>query len=140
MTYRIVVGVDGSAHGNAALEWAVDEARIRGGGIVAVFAWQLPFIGVPGAFDRDEMEQLGKRFLAETVAAVVPAGVVPVTRLVAQGDVSESLIEASRDADLLVLGSRGRGGFAGLKLGSVSAECVQHASCPVVVIKRPGDA
>jgi nucleotide-binding universal stress UspA family protein len=139
MTFQVVVGVDGSDHGNAALRWAVDEAAVHGGEIIAVFAWQLPFIGVPGAFDRDEIERLSKAFLDEAVAAVVPDPPVPISEFVAQGDVSESLIEASRTADLLVLGSRGRGGFAGLKLGSVSHECVQHAACPVVIIKQPGD-
>ena len=107
---------------------------------MAVFAWQLPFVGIPGAFDRDEMERLCKNFVDDAVAAVVPAARVPITKLVAQGDVSASLIEAARNADMLVLGSRGRGGFAGLKLGSVSQECVQHAVCPVVIIKQPGDA
>jgi nucleotide-binding universal stress UspA family protein len=140
MTHTIVVGVDGSDHGNAALHWAVKEAQVHQSEIVTVFAWQLPFIGMPGAFDRDEVEGLCKAFLEETVAAVVPGAGVPITKLVAQGDVSASLIEASKGADMLVLGSRGRGGFAGLKLGSVSQECVQHAACPVVIIKRPGDA
>jgi nucleotide-binding universal stress UspA family protein len=139
MTYRIVVGVDGSEHGNAALRWAVEEAKIHEGEIIAVFAWQMPFIGIPGAFDRDEIEKLSKTFLDEAVSLVVHAEPVPITKFVAQGDVSASLIEAAKDADLLVLGSRGRGGFAGLKLGSVSQECVQHAACPVVVIKQPGD-
>jgi nucleotide-binding universal stress UspA family protein len=99
----------------------------------------MPFIGIPGAFDRDEIEKLSKTFLDEAVSLVVHAEPVPITKFVAQGDVSASLIEAAKDADLLVLGSRGRGGFAGLKLGSVSQECVQHAACPVVVIKQPGD-
>jgi nucleotide-binding universal stress UspA family protein len=138
MTYRIVVGVDGSQHGNAALRWAVREAKIHQGEIVAVFAWQMPFIGMPGAFDRGEVERLCKIFLEEAVAAVLPEAHVPITKLVAEGDVSASLIEASKDADMLVLGSRGRGGFAGLKLGSVSQECVQHAACPVVIIKHFG--
>ncbi len=140
MTYRIVVGVDGSDHGNTALHWAVKEAAFHRGEIVAVFAWQMPFIGMPGAFDRDELENLSKQFLDETIATVIPDAPVPITKLVAQGDVSASLIEAARTADMLVLGSRGRGGFAGLKLGSVSNECVQHAACPVVIIKQPGDA
>ena len=140
MSYRIVVGIDGSEHGNAALRWAVNEARVHEGEIVAVFAWQLPFIGIPGAFDRDEMEKLCKIFVEDTVAAAVPAARVPITNLVAQGDVSASLIAAAKNADMLVLGSRGRGGFAGRKLGSVSQECVQHAACPVVIIKQPGDA
>jgi nucleotide-binding universal stress UspA family protein len=141
MTSRqIVVGVDGSEHGNAALRWAIEEARVHGSEIVAVFAWQLPLIGVPGAFDRHEMEQACKAFVEDAVAAVVTDQEVTITKLVAQGDVSGSLIEASRNAEMLVLGSRGRGGFAGLKLGSVSQECVQHAACPVVIIKQPGDA
>jgi nucleotide-binding universal stress UspA family protein len=139
MTKRIVVGVDGSDHGNAALRWAVDEAKAHAAEIVAVFAWQLPLIGIPGAFDREELEKLCMNFLEETVAAVIPAPQVPITKLVAHGDVSASLIEAAKNADMLVLGSRGRGGFAGLKLGSVSSECVQHAACPVAIIKQPGD-
>ena len=110
MTYSIVVGVDGSEHGNTALRWAVDEAVCHAGEIVAVFAWQVPFIGIPGAFDLTEIENLSKEFLNETVAAVVPEASVPVTRLVAQGDVSASLIEAARTADMLVLGSRAAGG------------------------------
>ena len=72
MTFRIVVGVDGSEHGNAALRWAVNEARIHEGEIVAVFAWQLPFVGIPGAFDRDEMERLCKNFVEDAVEAAVP--------------------------------------------------------------------
>ena len=139
MSFCAVVGVDGSEHGNAALRWAVAEAEVHEGEIIAVFAWQMPFIGMPGAFDRDEIERYYKKFIDEVVAAAVPGTKVPITKLVAQGDVSESLIEAAKAADMLVLGSRGRGGFAGLKLGSVSHECVQHAPCPVVIIKQPGD-
>jgi nucleotide-binding universal stress UspA family protein len=139
MTYRIVVGVDGSEHGNAALRWALDEALVHEAEIVAVFAWQMPFIGIPGAFDREEMERMCKRFVEEAVAAIVPEPRMPITRLVAEGDVSASLIAAAKAADMLVLGSRGRGGFTGLKLGSVSQECAQHASCPVVIIKQVGD-
>jgi nucleotide-binding universal stress UspA family protein len=139
MTFRVVVGVDGSEHGNAALRWAVKEAEVHAGEIVAVFAWQMPFIGIPGAFDREEIEKAYKAFLEQAVASAVPDVRVPITKLVAQGDVSAALIEAAKAADMLVLGSRGRGGFAGLKLGSVSQECVQHAACPVVIIKQPGD-
>ena len=139
MTFRIVVGVDGSEHGNAALRWALDEALAHEAEIVAVFAWQMPFIGIPGAFDREEMERMCKRFVEEAVASIVPEPRVPITRMVAEGDVSASLITAAKAADMLVLGSRGRGGFVGLKLGSVSQECAQHAPCPVVIIKQLGD-
>jgi nucleotide-binding universal stress UspA family protein len=138
VTYHVVVGVDGSTYGNAALRWALHEATVHQGELTAVFAWQMPFLEIPGAFDVDLIEDQAKAFLTETVAAVDPSPKVLVTLLVAHGDVSESLIEASRAADLLVLGSRGRGGFAGLKLGSVSQECVTHASCPVVIIKDDG--
>jgi nucleotide-binding universal stress UspA family protein len=119
MTHRIVVGVDGSEHGNAALRWAVDEAKVHESEVIAVFAWQLPFVGIPDA--------------VETVVRDTP---VPITKLVAEGDVRASLIEAAKNADMLVLGSRGRRGFAALKLGSVSQECVQHVACPVVIIKH----
>ena len=139
MSHRIVVGVDGSVHGNTALRWALHEAEVHGSELTAVFAWQMPFLDIPGAFEREEIERLSKEFLVQAVAAVAPAPEVPVTLLVAQGDVSEALIHASVGADLLVLGSRGRGGFAGLRLGSVSQECVAHASCPVVVIRAHKD-
>jgi nucleotide-binding universal stress UspA family protein len=137
MTYRIVIGVDGSENCNTALRWAVEEAIVHEGEITAVFAWQMPFIGIPGAFDREELENLSKKFLEETIAAIIPDEPVAISKLVAEGDVSESLLVAAKRADLLVLGSRGRGGFAGLKLGSVSQECVTHAECPVVIIKQP---
>src|ERR1039458_10129635 len=97
MTFRLVVGVDGSEHGNAALRWAVEEAQVHEGEILAVFAWQMPFIGIPGAFDRDEMEKVCKSFINEAVATAVPGARVPITKLVAQGDVSAALMEAARD-------------------------------------------
>lgn len=139
MTHRIVVGVDGSEHGNASLRWALAEAEVHGSELTAVFAWQIPFLEIPGAFDRQEIEDLAKDFLVKAVAAVEPDPKVPVHLFVAQGDVSEALIRASEDADLLVLGSRGRGGFAGLRLGSVSQECVAHATCPVVIVRTKDD-
>jgi nucleotide-binding universal stress UspA family protein len=140
VSYRVVVGVDGSEHGNRALRWALDEAEVHGGEVVAVFAWQMPFLDIPGAFDRSEIEARCKDFLVNAVAAVEPEPGVRMSLLVAQGDVTESLLHASDGADLLVLGSRGRGGFAGLRLGSVSQECVTHATCPVVIIRHRPEA
>jgi nucleotide-binding universal stress UspA family protein len=135
MTYRIVVGVDGSAHSRAALKWAVSEAGCHSGEVTAVFAWQVPFLSFPGAFDRDELEKASKDFLVETVSQIVPAPSVPLHTVVAEGDPTESLIKASQEASLLVLGIRGRSPFAGLLLGSVSQGAAATAACPVVLVK-----
>ena len=136
MTYRIVVGVDGSAHSLAALRWALKEAKARPGGeVAALLAWQVPFLSFPGAFDKDELEKRAKEFLIETVSEVVPTPAVPLHTVVAEGDPTESLVKASQEADLLVLGIRGRSPFAGLLLGSVSQGAAATAACPVVLVK-----
>jgi len=140
VTYRIVVGVDGSEHSNAALRWALAEAEAHSGGMVtAVLSWQVPFLSFPGAFDRDELENAYKNFLIETVSAIAPRPPVPLETLVAEGDPTESMVEASKDANLLVLGIRGRSPFAGLLLGSVSQGAAATAHCPVVLVKRTDD-
>jgi nucleotide-binding universal stress UspA family protein len=140
VTYRIVVGVDGSEHSNAALRWALAEAEAHSGGMVtAVLAWQVPFLSFPGAFDRDELQKAYKNFLIETVSAIAAKPAVPLETLVAEGDPTESMVEASKDADLLVLGIRGRSPFAGLLLGSVSQGAAATAHCPVVLVKRTDD-
>ena len=140
MTYTIVVGVDGSANGDAALRWALAEAEAHDEGrVTAVFSWQLPFVGIPGAFDREELEQSAKDFLIERVSAVVPTPKVPLTPLVAEGDPAEALVEAAKGADLLVVGTRGRSPFMGAVLGAVSLRCATAAPCPVTLIKLPGE-
>ncbi len=137
MTYKVVVGVDGSAHSTAALRWALAEAASHSSGqVTALFCWQLPFLSIPGAYDKDELERTYHDFLIKTVSEVAPSPPVPLLPLIAQGDPTESLIIASKDADLLVLGIRGRSPFAGLMLGSVSQACAAHAACPVVLVKR----
>jgi nucleotide-binding universal stress UspA family protein len=140
MTYRIVVGVDGSAHSGAALRWALAEARAHSGEVTALFAWQVPFLSFPGAFDREEMEKASKDFVIETVSAIVPSPPVPLRTVVAEGDPTESLVKASQDAELLVLGIRGRSPFAGLLLGSVSQGAAATAACPVVLVKVTDEA
>lgn len=139
MTRRIVVGVDGSPHSDQGLRWALGHAKEVGATtVVAVFAWQLPLIQVPGAFDPEELEKQAKRFLNETVRRVAPNPPVNLECLVAHGEPTAALIEASRDADLLVVGTRGRNTFGGLLLGSVSQGCAAAAGCPVVIVKlRP---
>jgi nucleotide-binding universal stress UspA family protein len=135
MTYKVVVGIDGSADGDAALRWALAEAEVHDGEVVAVYAWQMPFVSNPAAFDRAELEQDGKDFLVDRVSVVAPKPRVPLTTLVAEGDPAESLVSASRDADLLVIGSRGRSTFLGAYLGGVSLRCVVAARCPVTLVK-----
>jgi len=140
VTYRIVVGVDGSDHSNAALRWALAEAEAHSGSLVtAVLSWQVPFLSFPGAYDREELEKAYKNFLIETVSAIAPKPAVPLETLVAEGDATEAMVEASKDADLLVLGIRGRSPFAGLLLGSVSQGAAATAHCPVVLVKRTDD-
>ena len=136
MTYRIVVGVDGSPHSNAALRWSLDQALARSGEVTAVFAWQVPFVSIPGAFSRTELEQGYGEFLVDSVSAVEPAPKVPLETVLAESDPTEALVTAARRADLLVLGIRGRTPVAGLMLGSVSQSCAASATCPVVLVKR----
>jgi len=136
MSPRLLVGVDGSPHASAALRWALRHAEALGAEVTAVFAWQMPLLSVPGAFDREELEKRAKQFLLEVVGSVAPSPVVPLTSYVAEGDPTEVLIKASDQADLLILGTRGRSPFKGLLLGSVSQGCAAAALCPVVIVKQ----
>ena len=149
---RIVVGVDGSAGAAVALAWAVEEARLRGSAVDAVHAWRLPlyaaapepwFVGMPELpHELDaQVEAATEAHARDVLAAAVAAAEresgdagIEIRKEVVRGQAAHVLLEAARDADLLVVGSRGHGGFAGLLLGSVSQQCVQHASCPVVVV------
>jgi len=139
MRYKVVVGVDGSEHGDAALRWALAEAEAHDGEVTAVFAWQMPFVSNPGAFDRAELERDGKDFLVNRVSSVAPSPRVPLTPLVAEGDPAEALVLASKDANLLVVGSRGRSRLMGALLGAVSLRCAAGAQCPVTLIKLPDE-
>ena len=96
-----------------------------------------PLLSFPGAFDRRALADAGKDFISKTVRAVAPTPPVPLVTMVAEGDPAECLITASQDADLLVLGTRGRSPFMGMVLGSVSQRCAAAAQCPVVFVKLP---
>lgn len=139
--FTIAVGVDGSAESRIALEWAVAEARLRKGQVRAVTAWEYPPVtaGMQGLImDPDIFEPAARRLQSEALNRVDTEG-VPVAVDVVQGPAAAMLLNASRDADLLVVGSRGYGGFKGLLLGSVSTQVVHHAACPVLVVRtRPG--
>lgn len=123
----------------AGLLQTLDEAAARGGSVSGVFCWQIPFLSIPGAFDREELEQTYKNYVNEIVSAVAPSPAVPLATVVAEGDPAESLIIAAAQAELLVVGTRGRSPFAGLVLGSVSQRCAAAAPCPVVLVKADGD-
>lgn len=137
MTARIVVGVDGSEHSDEALRWAVSTATQLGAEVHAIFSWQQPFVSVPGAFGHDELERAAKQFLIGRIADVAGSATVPVIPVVAEGDPSEVLEVASREADLVVVGVRGRSPFVGLVLGAVSQRVAATAVCPVVLVKPP---
>ena len=138
---RIVVGVDGSRSSRRALEWAWEEARRRGATLEAVTAWDTPVeVGMLVApTDTYDFETPAHETLDEELDAVVGPGAPEVVRRVECGYAARVLIDASRGAELLVVGSRGRGEFAGMLLGSVSRHCTAHAHCPVVVVRGEDD-
>jgi nucleotide-binding universal stress UspA family protein len=141
----IVVGVDGSDGAGHALEWAAEEARLRDARLRVVLAWQIPFALYtgPGTFgvDReltDELRELAEKQLEEACEAASGLQGLDLERSVIQDLPAPALVEAAKNAALLVVATRGRGGFAGLLLGSVSQQCAHHASCPVVIVPPPG--
>jgi nucleotide-binding universal stress UspA family protein len=140
-TPRIVVGVDGSESALDALRWAVAQARSTGATVDAIATWEQPplaygagyYVPVPAT---DLAEAVGK-VLDDSIAEVQhDSAPVEIRRQVVEGHPVQVLLQAARGADLLVLGSRGRGGFAGALLGSVGQHCVQHAPCPVVIVRH----
>jgi nucleotide-binding universal stress UspA family protein len=150
----IVVGIDGSESSKAALRWAVEEARSRDANLRVVYtfefrpSWARFSYTAEGMspkqieqaremMDREQAEarQTAEDLLEKIVHDVGP-GTVPVTTLALQDrHPADALVRQSSDADMLVVGSRGRGGFTGLLLGSVSQNCIHHATVPVVVVR-----
>jgi nucleotide-binding universal stress UspA family protein len=146
---KIVVGVDGSPGSVAALAWAVAEGRLRGASVHAVHAWELPlapgeagsYVAVGEPSSEHDLEAVGRTLeatadeaLRESVRGVDTTGVELRSESV-EGRPADALLGAAEDADLLVVGSRGRGGFKGLVLGSVSQRVAHHARCPVVIVR-----
>jgi nucleotide-binding universal stress UspA family protein len=143
----VVVGVDGSSAAQAALAFAAEEAALRDARLVVVCAWEIPTAIYAGGFapGLDQATLDGFRESAQKVAkeAVDAAKTLqPALQCegrAAEGQPAEALLEESRDATLIVVGNRGRGGFASLLLGSVSQQVVHHASCPVTVVHQRAD-
>lgn len=138
---RIVVGVDGSEHSLRALRWAVAEAGFRQATVEAVSAWSYPVVAADGlgsaaVFDVSGLQEGANQSLEAALVEACPdeATRAAIVRKVVEGAPSQALVEASKGADLLVVGSRGHGGFAGLVLGSVSTQVVHHAHCPITVV------
>lgn len=136
---RILVGVDGSQPSTQALRWAVEQAYLTGATVDAVYVWRYPAEhGWGPDVDADVLVKAGEQVLSETVAEVAGAHPpVPVHTRVLEGHPAQVLIQESAGAQLLVVGCRGHGGFVGTLLGSVSQHCVQHAACPIVVVRGP---
>ena len=137
MTRRIVVGVDGSAASEVALFWALEQAQHDRAEVVAVSAYNLLLPAAvtsnPYAADDPGLERACREMLDDVISRSRRR--YPVQRVVRQGAAVRVLVEASEDADLLVVGAHGRGGLAALLRGSVSHACTMHAACPVVVVR-----
>ena len=148
----VVVGVDGSTGARHALDWAIDEARLRKVPLRVVHAWMFGYIGGSantypswgpsvGAYtsvgeDLQDVRSAAEDLVAQAINdARADVSGVEIERSVVQGAAAKVLIDAASADDLLVVGSRGHGELAGLLLGSISQQCVHHSPCPVVVVR-----
>jgi nucleotide-binding universal stress UspA family protein len=138
----ITVGIDGSAHSSRALEWALNEAAVRHAPVTVLTVHPVPtnaWTGTPMILPEDPADLEDSRLAAEEMTAKAlsqlgEAQPSSVTVRAITGFPAPELIEASRTADLMVVGSRGSGGFGKLLVGSVSNQVAHHAHCPVVVV------
>jgi len=146
MAGKIVVGVDGSRHAAAALRWAADEAKLRSATLEVVHAWTFVPVATPADSglvpmawtDNVELLDVTRQAAEEAAAAQVAAVLGPdhgATISVVEGGAAETLVAAAADADLVVVGNRGRGNLAAALLGSTSAKVADESPCPVVVVR-----
>jgi len=145
----IVVGLDGSAASRAALVWARAEAKLRGSTLRAVHAWMLPAVATaeapwalipPGSYldvSSDEIEKAAAEALEREIEETAAGSDVTVERFLQEGLAADVIVDASSDAELVVVGTRGRGAIATLVLGSTSHHVIQHSHSPVVVVPAP---
>ena len=137
---RIVVGVDGSEASRRALAWALEEAALRGASVEAVHAWRVPSLAALSLVPVVDFSHRGREVLDRAVRDVIDAAAdrlraVPLSAVLRDGPVQQALCQVAEGADLLVVGTRGRGAFEGLVLGSVSQYVAGRAPCPVVVTR-----
>jgi nucleotide-binding universal stress UspA family protein len=138
----ITVGIDGSAHSTRALEWAIKEAAVRHAPVTVLTVHSVPMSGWTGnpitlpqdAEDQEKAQQAAEEMTLKATSQLGAAQPSSVTVRAISGFPAQALIDASRTADLMVVGSRGAGGFTRLIIGSVSSQVVHHAHCPVVVV------
>jgi nucleotide-binding universal stress UspA family protein len=143
----IAVGVDSSDGAAQALRFALEEAKLRGATLRVVHAWQFGYIGLaglagfsPAGAELDDLVGMAESALDAALQEVAPdTDGVQIERRVVEGPAATVLVDESHNADMLVVGSRGYGGFAGLLLGSVSQQCAHHAACPVVIVRPPAE-
>lgn len=135
MTGVVAIGVDGSSQSLEALRWAADYAQLAGAALRLVTAWHLPPVMAEAGLIPSDLEE-GARRTVEAAASAVRSShpALALTTVVEEGPAAQVLLEQAMIADLLVVGSRGHGAFAGMLLGSVSTHCIHHARCPVVVV------
>jgi nucleotide-binding universal stress UspA family protein len=141
---RIVAGVDGSPSSASALRWAIGQAERTGASVDAVMAWHYPAMAASAGYglaaggieSADDFKEAAEKIVAAAISSGLdPASEVHVHSRVAEGNAARVLLDAADGAELLVVGSRGHGGFTEALLGSVSQHCVHHAACPVVVVR-----
>jgi nucleotide-binding universal stress UspA family protein len=141
----IVVGVDHSEGAKEALRFALEEATLRQATLRVVHAWQYAYIGATGfegsypalGGDIKELRNTAERDLDATLQEAIPkTGTIEIERRVVEDRPAAALVDESLGAEMVVVGARGHGGFAGLLLGSVSQQVAHHAACPVVIVHQ----
>ena len=145
---EIVVGVDGSEESRAALDWAVEEGRLRQAPVLAIHAWEVPLVPAPTGLVPPSVEVVGDLTeLREDAASLVEimvqeiagdAADVEIRPLTVEDKPVRALLDAAErnDAQMIVVGSRGHGGFVSLLIGSTSDQVARHATCPVVIHRQ----
>lgn len=136
---RIVAAFDGSEQARHAVRFALDEGRARQAEVVVVHAWHPVYLAMSPARALERYEEESRRLLDSALEGADLSGLpAPVERISRGGPPASVILEQAADADLVVMGSRGRGGFRGLLLGSVASQVSHYASCPVVVVPGSG--
>lgn len=139
--HKVVVGIDGSPASLEALEFAAQEARHRGASLEVIMTWDWPlaYARTPMLHESDPVQGAQKEFEASVASLKRAYRELPITTSFVHGHPAPALVEASKGADLLVVGSRGHGSFVGMLLGSVSQHCAAQAHCPILIHRSRGD-